>query len=302
MIELTNINSKMNLNNGTQIPCVGYGTFRTPADVAEKAVADAIKVGYRHIDTAAVYGNEEAVGKGIKDSGIDRKDLFVTSKLWNDNRGYESTKKAFQETLDRLQMDYLDLYLIHWPANQKQFGTDASKINAETWRAMEAILKDGQARAIGVSNFNNERLTDLMDHGTIIPAVNQIEFNPHIHQQKIVDFDRSHGIKLEAWSPLGSGTLLKDPVVNKIAEAHNKSAAQVELRWGLQHGMIELAKTIHEQRMKENMEIFDFELSADEMKEIDELDQEKHSLWYHDFQWNGNPDGIGDYVATPDKW
>ena len=302
MIELTNINSKMNLNNGTQIPCVGYGTFRTPADVAEKAVADAIKVGYRHIDTAAVYGNEEAVGKGIKDSGIDRKDLFVTSKLWNDNRGYESTKKAFQETLDRLQMDYLDLYLIHWPANQKQFGTDASKINAETWRAMEAILKDGQARAIGVSNFNNERLTDLMDHGTIIPAVNQIEFNPHIHQQEIVDFDRSHGIKLEAWSPLGSGTLLKDPVVNKIAEAHNKSTAQVELRWGLQHGMIELAKTIHEQRMKENMEIFDFELSADEMKEIDELDQEKHSLWYHDFQWNGNPDGIGDYVATPDKW
>ena len=141
-----------------------------------------------------------------------------------------------------------------------------------------------------------------MDHGTIIPAVNQIEFNPHIHQQKIVDFDRSHGIKLEAWSPLGSGTLLKDPVVNKIAEAHNKSAAQVELRWGLQHGMIELAQTIHEQRMKENMEIFDFELSADEMKEIDELDQEKHSLWYHDFQWNGNPDGIGDYVATPDKW
>ena len=139
MIELNNINDKLNLNNGVQIPCVGYGTFRTPADVAEKAVSDAIANGYRHLDTAAVYGNEEAVGKGIKDSGIDRKDLFVTSKLWNTNRGYDATKKAFQETLDRLQMDYLDLYLIHWPANQKQFGEDAAKINAETWRAMEDL-------------------------------------------------------------------------------------------------------------------------------------------------------------------
>ena len=175
MIELTDINSKMNLNNGTQIPCVGYGTFRTPADVAEKAVADAIKVGYRHIDTAAVYGNEEAVGKGIKDSGIDREDLFVTSKLWNDNRGYESTKKAFQETLDRLQMDYLDLYLIHWPANQKQFGTDASKINAETWRAMEDLYKEGKIKAIGLSNFMPHHIVDLMKTATVAPAVDQIE-------------------------------------------------------------------------------------------------------------------------------
>lgn len=178
MLELTNINSTFNLNNGVKIPCVGYGTFRTPADVAEQAVKEAIETGYRHIDTAAVYGNEEAVGKGIKDSGIKREDLFVTSKLWNTNRGYEQTKKAFQETLDRLQMDYLDLYLIHWPANEKQFGDDAAKINAETWRAMEDLYNEGKIRAIGVSNFMPHHIAELMKTAKVAPAVDQIEVHP----------------------------------------------------------------------------------------------------------------------------
>ena len=162
MAELKNINSPLRLNNGVTIPCVGYGTFRTPADVAEQAVADAIEVGYRHIDTAAVYGNEEAVGKGIKDSGIDRHRLFVTSKLWNTERGYESTKKALDESLEKLGMDYLDLYLIHWPANQKQFGDQAAEINAETWRAMEDAYHEGKIRALGLSNFMPHNVIDLM--------------------------------------------------------------------------------------------------------------------------------------------
>ena len=176
MLELTNINSTFNLNNEVKIPCVGYGTFRTPADVAEQAVKEAIETGYRHIDTAAVYGNEEAVGKGIKDSGIKREDLFVTSKLWNTNRGYEQTKKAFQETLDRLQMDYLDLYLIHWPANEKQFGDDAAKINAETWRAMEDLYNEGKIRAIGVSNFMPHHIAELMKTAKVAPALIKLRF------------------------------------------------------------------------------------------------------------------------------
>ncbi len=270
LIELTNINSKLNLNNGTQIPCVGYGTFRTPADVAEKAVADAIKVGYRHIDTAAVYGNEEAVGKGIKDSGIDRKDLFVTSKLWNDNRGYESTKKAFQETLDRLQMDYLDLYLIHWPANQKQFGTDASTINAETWRAMEDLYKEGRIKAIGLSNFMPHHIVDLMKTATVAPAVDQIEVHPGWPHTEQVKYLQAHNILVEAWAPLGGqgASVMTNPTILQIADKYDKTPAQVSLRWIIQQGIVPLPKSIHENRMIQNTEIFDFALTDEEMRKI----------------------------------
>lgn len=273
MIELNNINDKLNLNNGVQIPCVGYGTFRTPADVAEKAVSDAIANGYRHIDTAAVYGNEEAVGKGIKDSGIDRKDLFVTSKLWNTNRGYDATKKAFQETLDRLQMDYLDLYLIHWPANQKQFGEDAAKINAETWRAMEDLYHDGKIRAIGLSNFMPHHVVDLMQTAKVAPAVDQIEVHPGWpHTDEIIKL-QDMGILVEAWGPLGGqgSVVLQNPTMKKIAEAHGKSTAQVSLRWIIQQGVLPLPKSVHVERIRQNMDLFDFELSDDEMKEISSL-------------------------------
>lgn len=273
MIELNNINDKLNLNNGVQIPCVGYGTFRTPADVAEKAVSDAIANGYRHIDTAAVYGNEEAVGKGIKDSGIDRKDLFVTSKLWNTNRGYDATKKAFQETLDRLQMDYLDLYLIHWPANQKQFGEDAAKINAETWRAMEDLYHEGKIRAIGLSNFMPHHIVDLMQTAKVAPAVDQIEVHPGWPHTEEVKYLQAHNILVEAWAPLGGqgATVMENPTILQIADKYGKSAAQVCLRWVIQQGVVPLPKSVHEERMIQNKDFFDFELTDEEMKKISML-------------------------------
>ena len=273
MIELNNINSRMNLNNGTTIPCVGYGTFRTPDDVAEKAVADAIKVGYRHIDTAAVYGNEEAVGKGIKDSGIDRQDLFVTSKLWNDNRGYDSTKKAFQETLDRLQMDYLDLYLIHWPANQKQFGTQAAEINAETWRAMEDLYNEGKIKAIGLSNFMPHHIVDLIRTTKVAPAVDQIEIHPGWPHAEQVKYLQAHNIVVEAWAPLGGqgAHLMTNKTMLEIADKYHKTAAQVSLRWLIQQGVVPLPKSVHEERMIQNKDIFDFALTDDEMRQISML-------------------------------
>ncbi|MRN06077.1 aldo/keto reductase [Lactobacillus sp. 0.1XD8-4] len=270
MIELTNINSTFNLNNGVKIPCVGYGTFRTPADVAEKAVKEAIATGYRHIDTAAVYGNEEAVGKGIKDSGIDRQDLFVTSKLWNTNRGYDQTKKAFQETLDRLQMDYLDLYLIHWPANQKQFGDEAAKINAETWRAMEDLYNEGKIRAIGLSNFMPHHIVELMKTAKVAPAVDQIEIHPGWPHTEEIKYLQAHNILVEAWGPLGGqgAQVMTNPTILQIADKYQKTAAQVCLRWILQQGVLPLPKSVHKERMVSNQQIFDFALTDEEMRKI----------------------------------
>lgn len=270
MLELTNINSTFNLNNGVKIPCVGYGTFRTPADVAELAVKEAIETGYRHIDTAAVYGNEEAVGKGIKDSGIKREDLFVTSKLWNTNRGYEQTKKAFQETLDRLQMDYLDLYLIHWPANEKQFGDDAAKINAETWRAMEDLYNEGKIRAIGVSNFMPHHIAELMKTAKVAPAVDQIEVHPGWPHTEEVKYLQAHNILVEAWAPLGGqgAKVLTNPTIIQIADKYQKTPAQVCLRWILQQGILPLPKSVHKERMVSNQNIFDFELTDEDMRKI----------------------------------
>ncbi|WP_302116911.1 aldo/keto reductase [uncultured Limosilactobacillus sp.] len=270
MLELTNINSTFNLNNGVKIPCVGYGTFRTPADVAEKAVKEAIATGYRHIDTAAVYGNEEAVGKGIKDSGIDRQDLFVTSKLWNTNRGYEETKKAFQETLDRLQMSYLDLYLIHWPANQKQFGDEAAKINAETWRAMEDLYNEGKIRAIGLSNFMPHHIVELMKTAKVAPAVDQIEVHPGWPHTEEIKYLQAHNILVEAWAPLGGqgAQVMSNPTLLQIADKYQKTAAQVCLRWILQQGVLPLPKSVHKERMVSNQQIFDFELTDEEMRKI----------------------------------
>ncbi|MBC8743860.1 aldo/keto reductase [Lactobacillus sp. Marseille-P7033] len=270
MLELTNINSTFNLNNGIKIPCVGYGTFRTPADVAEKAVKEAITTGYRHIDTAAVYGNEEAVGKGIKDSGIDRQDLFVTSKLWNTNRGYEETKEAFQETLDRLQMSYLDLYLIHWPANQKQFGDEAAKINAETWRAMEDLYNEGKIRAIGLSNFMPHHIVELMKTAKVAPAVDQIEVHPGWPHTEEIKYLQAHNILVEAWAPLGGqgAEVMSNPTLLQIADKYQKTAAQICLRWILQQGVLPLPKSVHKERMVSNQQIFDFELTDEEMRKI----------------------------------
>lgn len=273
MAELKNINSPLRLNNGVTIPCVGYGTFRTPADVAEQAVADAIEVGYRHIDTAAVYGNEEAVGKGIKDSGINRHRLFVTSKLWNTERGYESTKKALDESLEKLGMDYLDLYLIHWPANQKQFGDRAAEINAETWRAMEDAYHEGKIRALGLSNFMPHHVIDLMKTAKVAPAVDQIEVHPGWPHTQEVKYLQAHNILVEAWGPLGGqgAKVLTNPTMEKLAAKYGKTTAQISLRWILQQGVLPLPKSVHPGRMVQNTQIFDFELSDEDMKTISEL-------------------------------
>lgn len=273
MAELKNINSPLKLNNGVTIPCVGYGTFRTPNDVAEKAVEDAINVGYRLIDTAAVYGNEEGVGKGIKDSGIDRHRLFVTSKLWNTDRGYESTKKALDATLQRLQMDYLDLYLIHWPANQKQFGDQAEEINAETWRAMEDAYHEGKIRALGLSNFMPHHYQALMKTAKIAPAVDQIEVHPGWTHADEIKFLQAHNVLVEAWGPLGGqgASVMTNPTMVELAKKYGKSTAQLSLRWILQQGVLPLPKSVHADRMKQNTEIFDFEISDEDMQKISAL-------------------------------
>lgn len=267
---LTNVNSPIKLNNGVEIPCVGYGTFRTDPAVTAQAVQDAIAAGYRHIDTAKVYENEVGVGQGIKAAGVPREELFVTSKLWNTDRGYEATKAAFQASLDRLGLDYLDLYLIHWPANEKQFGADAAKINAETWRAMEELYEAGKIRAIGLSNFMPHHVAELLKMAKIKPMVDQIEVHPGWTHAEEIKKLQAMDIVVEAWGPLGGqgATVLVDPTMQKIAAAHGKSTAQVSLRWILQQGVVPLPKSVHVDRIKQNMELFDFELSNEEMQTI----------------------------------
>lgn len=267
---LTNVNSPIKLNNGVEIPCVGYGTFRTDPAVTAQAVQDAIAAGYRHIDTAKVYENEVGVGQGIKAAGVPREELFVTSKLWNTDRGYEATKTAFQASLDRLGLDYLDLYLIHWPANEKQFGADAAKINAETWRAMEELYEAGKIRAIGLSNFMPHHVAELLKTAKIKPMVDQIEVHPGWTHAEEIKKLQAMDIVVEAWGPLGGqgATVLVDPTMQKIAATHGKSTAQVSLRWILQQGVVPLPKSVHVDRLKQNMELFDFELSNEEMQTI----------------------------------
>ena len=267
---LTSVNSPIKLNNGVEIPCVGYGTFRTDPAVTAQAVQDAIAAGYRHIDTAKVYENEVGVGQGIKAAGVPREELFVTSKLWNTDRGYEAAKAAFQASLDRLGLDYLDLYLIHWPANEKQFGADAAKINAETWRAMEELYEAGKIRAIGLSNFMPHHVAELLKTAKIKPMVDQIEVHPGWTHAEEIKKLQAMDIVVEAWGPLGGqgATVLVDPTMQKIAAAHGKSTAQVSLRWILQQGVVPLPKSVHVDRLKQNMELFDFELSNEEMQTI----------------------------------
>ena len=267
---LTSVNSPIKLNNGVEIPCVGYGTFRTDPAVTAQAVQDAIAAGYRHIDTAKVYENEVGVGQGIKAASVPREELFVTSKLWNTDRGYEATKAAFQASLDRLGLDYLDLYLIHWPANEKQFGADAAKINAETWRAMEELYEAGKIRAIGLSNFMPHHVAELLKTAKIKPMVDQIEVHPGWTHAEEIKKLQAMDIVVEAWGPLGGqgATVLVDPTMQKIAAAHGKSTAQVSLRWILQQGVVPLPKSVHVDRLKQNMELFDFELSNEEMQTI----------------------------------
>ncbi|WP_455675484.1 aldo/keto reductase [Pradoshia sp.] len=264
-------NTTLRLHNGTEIPCIGFGTWQTPdGETAVTAVKSAIDAGYRHIDTAAAYGNEESVGKAIRESGLSREELFITSKVWNTDRGYESTLQAFERTLERLGTDYLDLYLIHWPANSTQF-EDWAQINLETWRAMTDLYKAGRIRAIGVSNFLPKHLQPLMET-EVKPMVNQIEYHPGLMQEETVDYCKENAILIEAWSPLGTGKMLSNETLMAIAAKYNKSVAHLCIRWCMQNGTLPLPKSITPSRIADNLEVFDFEISDEDMTTINQME------------------------------
>lgn len=253
------------LSNGVKIPCIGYGTWQTPnGGMTESCVKAAIQNGYTHIDTAWVYGNEEEVGSGIKASGVAREDIFLTSKHWVTERGYEKTIAAVEASLKNLGVDYLDLYLIHWPC-VKKYSENWEEINAETWRGFEKMYNDGKIRAIGVSNFQQKHLESLFKNCTVRPMVNQLEFHPGYTQFDNVKFNQENSILVEAWSPLGSGAVLKDEGLNKIAAKYNKSVAQLCVRLALQCGVLPLPKSTNPERMVKNAEVFDFTISDEDI-------------------------------------
>jgi 2,5-diketo-D-gluconate reductase A len=262
------------LNNGVEMPVLGFGVFQvTDLEECERSVLDAISTGYRLIDTAASYQNEEAVGRAIKKSGVPREELFITTKLWIQSEGYEGTKKAFETSLKKLQLDYLDLYLIHQPYGD---------VYGE-WRAMEELYKEGKIRAIGVSNFQPDRLIDLITHNEIVPAVNQIETHPYHQQIEAQDFLVENNVQTESWGPFAEGknNIFHNEVLVAIAEKYKKSTAQVMLRWQTQRGIVAIPKSVRKERMEENLNIFDFELTTEDMDAIKSLDTKASSFFDH---------------------
>ncbi|WP_078279395.1 aldo/keto reductase [Mycobacteroides franklinii] len=254
----------MTLNSGTTIPQLGFGVWQVPNDGAEAAVSTALQVGYRSIDTAKVYENEEGTGRAITESGVPRGDVFLTTKLWNGDQGYDSALRAFDASLERLGTDYVDLYLIHWPVPELDE-------YVASFKALQRIQADGRAKAIGVSNFTVENLQRLIDETGEVPALNQIELHPRFTQPELRAFHAEYGIATEAWSPLGQGTILEDATLGAIAEAHNVSAAQVILRWHLQLGNVVIPKSVTPARIAANFDVFGFELSSDEVERISAL-------------------------------
>jgi len=266
---MKNLQSTTTLHNGTKMPWLGLGVFKVEeGQELINAVKTAITHGYRSVDTAAVYGNEVGVGQGVREAieetSVARKDLFITSKVWNSELGYESTIAAYEESLVKLGLDYLDLYLIHWPVAGKY---------KEAWRALETLYKEGRVKAIGVSNFQIHHLDDLLKDSEIKPMINQVEYHPRLTQKELSAFCKEQDIQLEAWSPLMAGQLLDNIELQEIADNYGKSVAQVILRWDLQNGVITIPKSTKEHRIAENATVFDFELTADDMKRIDSLNQ-----------------------------
>lgn len=263
-----NSNTLTILNNGVEMPRLGLGVWKVTDDkVLIDAVHAAVNAGYRSIDTAAIYGNEAAVGEAIRTCGVGRGELFVTSKVWNSEQGYDSTLRAFETSMDKLGLEVLDLYLIHWPVKGKY---------KDTWRALEKLYADGRVRAIGVSNFHVHHLEDLLQDAKVVPAVDQVELHPRLTQQPLREYAQAKGIQIEAWSPLmQGGELLDHPLLAKIGAAHGKSAAQAILRWDIQHGLVTIPKSVTPSRIEANAAIFDFELTPEEMASIDALNENR---------------------------
>jgi methylglyoxal/glyoxal reductase len=267
----TTISRTVRLNNGVEIPRLGFGVFQTaPGEETQGAVRAALALGYRHVDTARIYGNEADVGAALKESGVPRAEVFVTTKLWNEDQGYDTTLRAFDASLGRLGLDCVDLYLLHWPVPRRRL---------ESWRALERLLADGKCRAIGVSNFLVRHLEQLLDVATVVPAVNQVELSPFGSRRVLVDFCRAKGIAVEAYSPLTKGQRLAHPAIVHMAKRVGRTPAQVLLRWGVQHDFIILPKSTREERIRENSNVFDFELSARDMAELDALDERLVTGW-----------------------
>ncbi len=264
---------KLVLNNGLEMPILGFGVYQISAEETERCVSDALEVGYRLIDTAAAYMNEDAVGQAIQNSDIPREEIFVTTKLWIQDTGYENTKKAFEKSLSRLQLDYLDLYLIHQPYGDV-YGS---------WRAMEELYKEGKIKAIGISNFQPDRVMDLIVHNDVIPAVNQIETHPFYQQVQTLQFLQENGVQIESWGPFAEGrnNIFQNEILDSIANKYNKTTAQVILRWLIERDVVVIPKTVRKERMIENFSVFDFELSSDDMAHIAKLDTNESSFFDH---------------------
>ncbi|WP_080146768.1 aldo/keto reductase [Marinilactibacillus piezotolerans] len=258
------------LKNGVEIPVVGFGTWQSSEEDAEQSVLWALDAGYRHIDTAAAYRNEAGVGRALKKSGLKREEIFVTTKLSNKEHGYEEAKQAIEDSLSKLDCEYIDLYLIHWP-NPIKYRDNWKEANAESWRAMEEAVEAGKIRALGVSNFHGHHLDALAETAKIEPTLNQILLNPSDMQPEVVQYNKDHGIVSEAYSPLGTGKIFEVEELKELAAKYDKSIAQLVLRWSLQHGFLPLPKSVHEERVRENADIFDFEISEEDMKQIDAL-------------------------------
>jgi methylglyoxal/glyoxal reductase len=271
LMMLLTLDSRARLNNGVEIPRLGLGVYQSPpGEITLRAVRYALKIGYRHIDTAQLYGNEADVGRALLESGINRKEIFITTKVWNSYQGYDSTLQACEGSLRRLGLSYVDLYLIHWPVQG---------VSDETWRAMIKLWRQGKAQAIGVSNYSISQLKEVLENSDVVPAVDQVEFHPFLYQQELLRFCRNNRIQLEAYSPLTRGNRLNHPNIVEVAKKYDKTPAQVLIRWSLQHDVVVIPKSIHEDRIRENSQVFDFQLEPEDMKTLDSLNENLHTVF-----------------------
>lgn len=262
-MELT-LDSTFELNNGIKIPILGLGTAGLMLKRAYQSVIWALDMGYRLIDTATMYGNEKKIGKALKESGVPREEIFITTKVWNTDQGYNNTLSAFEKSLNNLGLSYVDLYLVHWPV---------TRLRNETWKALEKLLEDGKTRAIGVSNYTIRHLTELMENSSNIPTVNQVEFTPFLFQRDLLEFCQKNNIIVEAYSPLTRGQKFNNPILKAIGEQYGKTSAQILIRWGLQHGIIEIPRSKSKEHIHDNADVFDFNLNGEDMGQLDNLNE-----------------------------